>query len=63
VPDPAFASLPPRGQAWELTRYRAYQAHLAGHTMGEVFGRAAAFLELAAAKAMSVTGAALHAAL
>ena len=31
-----------------MTRYRAYQVHLAGHTTGESFGRAAAFLKLAA---------------
>jgi hypothetical protein len=55
VPQPALASRSPRGQAWEMTRYRAYQAHLAGHTIGEVFGRAAAFLKQAAAKAHSIT--------
>ena len=49
VPEPALASLSPRGQAWEMTRYRAYQDHLAGHTLGEIFGRAAAFLKQAAA--------------
>jgi hypothetical protein len=49
LPEPALASLPPRGQEWEMTRYRAYQAQLTGHTMGETFGRAAAFLKLAAA--------------
>ncbi len=32
-----------------MTRYRAYQAHLAGHTVGETFGRATAFLKLAGA--------------
>lgn len=48
LPEPALGSLPPRGQAWEMTRYRAYQAQLAGHTIGETFGRAAAFLKLAA---------------
>jgi hypothetical protein len=48
VPEPNLGSLPPRGQAWEMTRYRAYQAELAGHTTGETFGQAAAFLELAA---------------
>jgi hypothetical protein len=58
VPEPALA---PRGQAWELTRYLAYQAHLAGRTIGEVFGRAAAFLELAAVNAPSVTDASVHA--
>jgi len=51
VPEPALASLPPRGQAWEMTRYRAYEAQLAGHTVGEIFGRAAAFLTLVAAQA------------
>jgi len=44
VPEPALALLAPRGQAWEMARYQAYQAQLAGHTMEEVFGRAAAFL-------------------
>jgi hypothetical protein len=57
VPEPALASLPPRGQAWEMTRYRGYQAHLAGHTIGETFGRAAEFLKLAAANAPAITGA------
>jgi len=44
MPEPALALLPPRGQAWEMARYQAYEAHLAGHTMDEVFGPAAAFL-------------------
>jgi hypothetical protein len=47
LPEPALASLPPRGQAWEMTRYRAYQAYLAADTVGETFGRAATFLKLA----------------
>jgi hypothetical protein len=51
VPEPPLVSLPPRGQAWEMTRYQGYQAHLAGHTIGETFGPAAAFLKLAAANA------------
>jgi hypothetical protein len=51
VPEPAVASLPPRGQAWEMTRFRSYEAQLAGHTVGETFDRAAAFLKLAAAEA------------
>jgi hypothetical protein len=51
LPEPALECLPPRGQEWELTRYWAYEARLAGSTIGEPFGRAAAFLELAAAKA------------
>jgi hypothetical protein len=62
VPEPALASLPPRGRAWEMTRYRAYEAQLAGHTVGEIFGRAAAFLELVAAKATLGTDISAHAA-
>ena len=54
VPEPALASPSPRGQAWEMTRYGAYQADLAGHTLGEVFGRATAFLKQAAANAHSI---------
>ena len=61
VPEPALASLPPRGQAWEMTRYRGYQAHLAGHTIGETFGRVTAFLKLAAANAPPITDANVHA--
>jgi hypothetical protein len=53
VPQPALASLPPRAQAWEMRRYRAYQAQLADHTTGEIFNRAAAFLELTAANAIT----------
>jgi endogenous inhibitor of DNA gyrase (YacG/DUF329 family) len=62
VPEPALTALSPRGCAWEMTRYQAYQAHLAGHTIGETFGRAAEFLELAAANEPSVTSASVHAA-
>jgi hypothetical protein len=51
LPEPALGSLPPRGQEWEMERYRAYEAQLAGHCLGEVFGRAATFLKLAAAQA------------
>jgi hypothetical protein len=62
VPEPALASLPPRGQAWEMTRYRAYQAYLAGHPIGKTFGRAAEFLKLAAASEPSVADASADAA-
>jgi hypothetical protein len=62
VPEPVLTSLPPRGQAWEMTRYRAYQAHLAGHTIGETFARVAAFLNLAAANAPAITDASAQAA-
>lgn len=56
VPEPALASLAPRGQAWELARYRAYQATLTGHTLEETFGRVAEFLNLAAENALSIRG-------
>ena len=62
APEPALASLSPRGRAWEMTRYRAYQAQLAGRTVGEVFGRAAAFLKQAAADPHSTTDPSVHAA-
>ncbi len=55
LPEPALASLPPRGQEWEMGRYRAYQAQLPGHTIGETFGRSAAFLKLAAERSAPVT--------
>jgi hypothetical protein len=51
LPTPSMASLPPSGRAWELRRYRAYQAHLAGTTIGGTFGRVAEFLKLAATRA------------
>jgi hypothetical protein len=60
-PEPVLASLPPRGQQWETERYRAYQAHLAGHSIGETFSRAAGFLNLAAADATAALPAALSA--
>ena len=55
APVPALGSLPPRAQAWEMTRYQAYQAQLAGRTVGATFGRAAEFLKLAAADVTSST--------
>jgi len=51
VPPPARGWLASRGQAWEMARYRAYQAQLAGHTIGETVRRAAAFLALTGASA------------
>ena len=51
LPEPPLRSLPPSGQAWEHARYRAYQARLAGHPVGETFGRAAQFLTRTAARA------------
>ena len=40
---------------------QAYQAHLASHTIGETFGRTVAFLNLAAANALSITVTGAHA--
>ena len=51
MPELTFDWLSPRGQEWEMARYRAYQDQLAGHTVGETFARAASFLKMAAAKA------------
>src|SRR6516165_5287933 len=55
LPPPPKESLPPRGQEWELSRHQSYQDLLAGHTVGETFDRAAAFLALAS---RAVSGAA-----
>jgi hypothetical protein len=44
-------TLPPRGQEWELSRYRAYQDRLAGRPIGETFALASAFLTLVASQA------------
>lgn len=43
---PALSSLPARGQEWEMARYRAYQAQLAGHSVGDTFTDATDFLQL-----------------
>jgi hypothetical protein len=51
VPEPVLALLSLPAQAWEMTRYQEYEAHLQGPATGEIFGRAAAFLKLAAARA------------
>jgi hypothetical protein len=61
VPEPALALLAPRGRTWELARYRAYQAYLAGQRVGQTFGRAAEFLNLAATDALSITAGDAHA--
>ena len=46
LPEPAVATLPPRGQEWVLSRYQAYQDVLAGRSVGETFGRTADFHDL-----------------
>jgi hypothetical protein len=50
-PEPACASLSPLGRSWELSRYQAYQARLAGHAVRQTFGEAASFLMMAADRA------------
>ena len=57
APEPKPASPAPQGQPWETARHRAYQAQLAGHTIGETFARATAFLKLAVADAPALTDA------
>jgi hypothetical protein len=54
VPLPVLVSHAPRARTWEMVRYQAYQAHLAGRTIGKVFRRAATFLTLTAANADSL---------
>jgi hypothetical protein len=61
VRTPALRSLSPRAQAWEMTRYHGYRAQLAERTTGETFGRAVAFLTLAAADAALVGDIPVHA--
>ena len=55
VPEPALTRLAPRGQAWEMSRYRAYQACLAGQTIETTIGRAVTFVALTGANAAPFT--------
>jgi hypothetical protein len=48
LPEPVLAALPARGQEWEMTRYRDYQARLAGQPVGAILGRTTDFLLRAA---------------
>jgi hypothetical protein len=50
-PEPALGALTPRAREWELSRYRAYQARLAGRDIGRAFTRCAVFLADAASNA------------
>jgi hypothetical protein len=49
VPEPTGASMSPRGLAWEITRYKAYQSRLAGRPVVTTFRCAASFLKIVAA--------------
>jgi len=55
MPEPACASLSPRGQEWELSRYRAYATRLADQGVGQTFRVATEFLTAASALAASLT--------
>jgi hypothetical protein len=48
LPEPALAGLTPRARRWELSRYQAYQARLAGHDIARTFTRCTRFLAHAA---------------
>jgi hypothetical protein len=56
LPEPELEELPPRAQQWELSRYRAYQARLAGRDIGETFARCTRFLAVAADLAGGTVG-------
>lgn len=60
VREPALTSLEAPAQEWEMARYRGYRAQLAGHSVEEVFGRAAAFLELTATNTRSIADVGAH---
>jgi hypothetical protein len=51
LPEPGLDALAPRARQWELSRYRAYQARLAGRDIARTFARCAEFLAQAAALA------------
>ena len=44
LPEPELDERPPRARLWELSRYTAYQARLAAHSIGETFARCTEFL-------------------
>ena len=48
LPEPGLGALTPRARQWELSRYRAYQARLAGHDITRTFARCTEFLAQAA---------------
>jgi hypothetical protein len=49
LPEPSCESLSPRGLAWEMDRYRAYESRLAGRAVVATFGCAAPFLQVVGA--------------
>jgi thioesterase domain-containing protein len=51
VPEPALRSVSPRARERQMSRHRAYETYIARRSVGDVFGRAAAFLNTVAASA------------
>lgn len=51
MPVPGLGALAPRARRWELSRYRAYEARLAGRDVARTFNRCAEFLAQAASRA------------
>ncbi|HXB49004.1 MAG TPA: hypothetical protein VNW50_14680 [Streptosporangiaceae bacterium] len=49
LPEPSCESLSPRGLAWEMERYRAYESRLAGRAVVATFSCASSFLNVVAA--------------
>jgi len=49
LPEPSCEALSPRGLAWEMDRYRAYQSRLAGRAVVATFSYAGTFLKVVAA--------------
>jgi hypothetical protein len=49
LPEPSCDSLSPRGLAWEMDRYRAYESRLAGRAVVATFSCASSFLDVVAA--------------
>ncbi len=49
LPEPSCEAMSPRGFAWELDRYRAYESRLAGRAVVTTFSSAASFLKVVAA--------------
>lgn len=52
-PEPELPGMPPRARHWELSRYNAYQARLAGRDIGRTFARCTEFLAHAASLAIA----------
>ena len=55
LPEPGLGGLAPRARQWELSRYRAYQARLAGRDIARTFARCTEFLAQAASLATGET--------